>query len=98
MNSSLKKGYSWLLCLVSISLFNQVQVQAQTFTIEPYLQNASPNDIYILWETASGEESTVAYGSTSNLGNITEGTSFTTDQGTLLHEVHITGLERFTNY
>ena len=87
------------LFLTSVSLvLISVASQAQDFVIQPYLQNASPNEIYILWETNTGDESAVEFGLSEDLDNSLLGSSFTTDQGTILHEVHITGLERFTNY
>ena len=49
-------------------------------------------------ETTTGTESTVAFGTTETLGSLVTGSSLTTDQGTILHEVHLIGLERFTNY
>ncbi len=47
-----------LLLLVNL-LTISIALSAQTFRVLPYLQEATPNSIYILWETVGGEESTV---------------------------------------
>lgn len=72
---------------------------AQTFIVEPYLQDASPHSITIMWETNSGTESVVNWGETATeLVNSATGTTSATDAGSVMHEVEITGLERFTPY
>ena len=72
---------------------------AQKIEIEPYLQNASPNAMTIMWQTDFGEEATVLWGTDPKLGKVTQGTSsdinFTQKR---LHKVILEGLERFTNY
>lgn len=67
---------------------------AQTFIVQPYLQDATPNSIRIMWETSSGEESTVNYGVDENLGNTTTGIYFASDGSAMMHDVQITGLDR----
>jgi hypothetical protein len=69
----------------------------QTLTIHPYLQDASPNSIYVLWETSDGEESIVEWGLTDTLGMSSDG-SFMVNNGGVLHEVPIENLERYTKY
>ena len=74
-------------------------VLAQTFIVEPYLQDATPHSITVMWETNSGTESVVNWGETAtDLGNSATGTTSATDAGSVMHEVEITGLERFTTY
>lgn len=63
----------------------------------PFLQDAYPTSITIRWETDFGEESVVEWGVSTALDNTTSGTFETTDDG-ILHEVVLTGLERFTHY
>ncbi|GAB4107872.1 hypothetical protein GCM10028791_03190 [Echinicola sediminis] len=67
--------------------------------IKPYLQNAEPSEITIMWQTDRGEESVVEWGLTPDLGNQTMGQSsdinFTEAR---VHEVKLTGLDRFTVY
>lgn len=73
-------------------------LNGQVITIQPYLQDASPNDIYILWETDMEEQSIVEWGLTESLGNSTEGISYPSDGDAKIHEVHIDNLQRFTTY
>ena len=71
---------------------------AQNITIQPYLQDAHPNRISILWETDSDEESIVEWGLTNSLGNSTIGIAYPSEGDARVHEVQLEGLERFTTY
>lgn len=72
---------------------------AQEFVVKPYLQNASPNSISIMWETTSDEESIVQWGTTNKLGKKTKGKAFDINfSSTRVHEVTLEGLKRFTTY
>ena len=75
------------------------QDKESLFLVQPYLQNANPNEMTIMWETTMGEESIVEYGETTKLGKKQNGraedVNFT---DTRIHEVNLTGLKRFTNY
>lgn len=73
-------------------------VSAQTIKVQPYLQDAEPNSIYILWETNSNAESIVQWGPTEALGNTVIGTSNVSQGASRIHEVQIENLERFTKY
>ena len=88
--------------LTFILLFVQLSLQAQektTFLVMPYLQNAEPTSMTIMWETNEGEESIVEWGTTAKLGKKTSGKAFKVNYGTSrLHEVKLTGLKRFTEY
>ena len=72
--------------------------QAQTFVVQPYLQDAAPNSIRIMWETSTGEESVVIWGLEESLGNSTSGNSFSSVGSAMMHDVQLLGLERFTTY
>jgi Calcineurin-like phosphoesterase/Purple acid Phosphatase, N-terminal domain len=87
------KYQSLLLLLLTLS-----QLQAQTITIQPYLQDGSPNSIHILWETDSQEESTVEYGLTAALGSTATGIAYTSSNAYNIHEVKLENLQRFTTY
>ena len=50
---------------------------SQEFIVQPYLQNATPNSISILWETDSASPSIVEWGLGQFLNESTSGTSFT---------------------
>ncbi|NNE26470.1 MAG: metallophosphoesterase family protein, partial [Saprospiraceae bacterium] len=70
----------------------------QSILIKPYLQNASASSIYIMWETDTGDESTVEWGLDENLGNVTTGITYNSDNSGRIHEVQLTGLARLTHY
>lgn len=82
------------LCLVAVSY----SIHSQVITIKPYLQDASPNSISILWETDSVVESIVEWGLTASLGNIATGTADISSGTNLIHDVKVEGLDRFTKY
>ncbi len=84
---------------IFILLISAVQcLSAQTIKVQPYLQDATPNSIYILWETDSISESTVEWGLTDTLGNTTSGTAQNSFGEAMIHEVKLENLERFTKY
>ncbi len=72
--------------------------KAQEITIQPYLQDAEPNSIRIMWETSEAASSLVEYGSTTAMENEATGFSEEIEDDRYVHEVHLTGLERFTKY
>jgi len=70
-----------------------------TIRVQPYLQDAEPNAIKIMWETSSGEESIVEYGLTPKLGKKEQGISYGANfNESRIHEVQLEGLDRFTAY
>ena len=78
--------------------FTAILCQAQTFVVQPYLQDATPNSIRIMWETSVGDESIVLWGIDQGLGNTTTGSSSSSIGSAMIHETQLTGLERFTTY
>lgn len=73
--------------------------QRAELIVKPYLQDAEPTSIIVMWETNSGKESTVEYGTTPKLGSKASGKEETMNFGeNRLHTVKLTGLERFTTY
>ncbi|WKX77845.1 fibronectin type III domain-containing protein [Zobellia laminariae] len=91
----------YLLLILNLMLFSFVNGQQDqpTLLVNPYLQDATPNSIKIMWQTSSGEESIVEWGTTQKLGKKTEGLAsdinFTDSR---IHEVQIKNLKRFTTY
>lgn len=84
---------------ILICIFLSTIGHAQQFIVEPYLQNASPNAITIMWETSKGEESVVEWGTSQKLGKKTNGKAFDVNfSESRIHEVTIEGLKRFTTY
>ncbi len=65
----MKKSAAAFLCFFFLHTLS-----AQIIKVKPYLQDASPHSIFILWETDSDNESTVEYGLTADLGNTATGT------------------------
>ncbi|WP_442845132.1 fibronectin type III domain-containing protein [Leeuwenhoekiella sp. H156] len=88
-----------LVTLFSLSLCFPSFAQQNDFVVEPYLQDAEPTSIIIKWETATSGENLVEWGTTPKLGKKTTGSSYPVNFGeSRLHEVQLTGLERFTTY
>ncbi|MFK5974747.1 MAG: fibronectin type III domain-containing protein [Flavobacteriaceae bacterium] len=82
-----------------LSILLASYVKAQEFIVEPYLQDANPNSITIMWETSSGEESVVEWGTSNKLGKKTKGIAFDVNfSASRIHEVNIKDLQRFTTY
>lgn len=71
---------------------------AQTRVLGPYLQNAEPTSIKVMWETSAGTASRVAYGVTPSLGDLANGTSQSGFLLSRIHTVSIAGLTPNTVY
>lgn len=71
---------------------------AQSIKVKPFLQDAQPNSIYVVWETDSGEESIVEWGLTQSLGNTSTGTVTASNGSARIHTVLIENLSSFTKY
>ncbi|SIQ29771.1 purple acid phosphatase family protein [Maribacter ulvicola] len=87
---------------VMVALLWGVVMHAQekaTFLVQPYLQDANPTEMTIMWETSLGEESMVEYGTSPKLGKRARGIAYDINfNESRVHEVKITGLKRFTEY
>lgn len=83
-------------------MFGQVILFAQNQTeilVKPYLQDAEPTSIKVLWETNVNQTSIVEWGLTPKLGKTSSGFSTKVNyENSFLHEVELTGLKRFTVY
>ena len=71
---------------------------SQIIKVNPYLQDATPHSIVIMWETDTNEESTVEWGLTNALGEEISGTAFTSEGNARIHQVELSGLTKFTKY
>ena len=72
---------------------------AQTILVEPYLQDAEPTSIQILWETDGGTSGAIEWGTDPNNLNQSESASSTVTAGTnLLYLAKISGLSANTRY
>ena len=86
------------------------EMDSHTLVIRPYLQDATPTSVWILWETEAGEESRVDWGlapEDDDAGDLDQTTcgglvllldGFELGKGSFVHEVQLTGLEPGTRY
>jgi hypothetical protein len=96
MYTKMKKN---IVLTVSVFLFTQLLL-GQKIEIKPYLQDAEPTSIKIMWQTNFGEEAVVFWGTEKNkLNNKSKGISFDINfTEKRVHEVSLIGLKRFTTY
>ena len=66
--------------------------------VEPYLQNATPNSINILWETDSDSQTIVEWGLSPFLTESTSGVSFSNYGNSRIHTVELVNLNPNTRY
>lgn len=84
--------------LLFIFLFSSAQLLGQSMVVKPYLQNAEPTSMHVMWETSSDGSSIVEYGLTNSLGSSTTGSSITGFIFSKVHDVELTGLQPATKY
>ena len=84
--------------LLIMLIYLPVILLSQDFTINPYLQNASPNSITIMWEYSNWDVSFVEWGNTNNLGNIDSTTFEITSSPACIFTAKLTGLQPNTKY
>lgn len=71
---------------------------AHTIVVEPYLQQASPTSIKVLWETDEAGDSTVEWGPTDALGTTAAATSQVGNGDSRIHTAELSGLDPATRY
>lgn len=82
-----------------ISFFVNAQTKEVLIEVQPYLQDATPSSIKIMWQTNINEKSIVEWGLTPKLGKKAKGISYDVNfTEARIHEVSLEGLKRFTNY
>ena len=69
-----------------------------SLVVEPYLQNATPNSMTIMWETDSDSQSIVEWGMYVFLTESTSGSSFPNYGNSKIHTVELTDLSPNTRY
>ena len=79
-------------------LFVSSALIGQNINVGPYLQDAEPSSITIMWETSSGNESVVEWGTSSSLGNSSSGIFIAGNGLSRIHTTMISGLEPNTKY
>lgn len=90
--------FSYLSTLFFLQVFFSFNIFGQQISVQPWLQDAEPNRITIMWETIGGEESWVNWGLTDSLGQWTEGFSEAIEDDSYIHTVHLEGLAPATRY
>ena len=73
-------------------------ILAQSFHIKPYLQDATPNSMHILWETDSDSQTIVEWGLSPFLTESTTGISFSNYGNSKIHTVELINLNPDTRY
>ncbi len=85
--------------LLLLPLFMVAQKIEKSILVKPYLQDAEPTAIKIMWETSFNAESLVEWGLTPKLGKKTKGvTNKVNYSNHRIHTVQLEGLKRFTTY
>ena len=84
-----------MMLALAMTLFT---AHAQELNAGPYIQQASPSSVWILWETTDSDPNIVYWGETSALGESTLGSRIPTSGDAEVHEVELTGLEPDTRY
>ena len=79
-------------------LFVAISLMGQNINVGPYLQDAEPSSITIMWETSSGNESTVEWGTSNALGNSSSGIFIAGNGLSRIHTTVLSGLESNTKY
>lgn len=88
-----------LLVLMALPYMLSAQSAADSFLVKPYLQFATQNSVYILWETRAEASTTVEYGEAllnAQTPNLSQ--TVTLDGGRHLHEVKLSNLKTATKY
>ena len=88
----------YLLLLVGFKTLCFSVVFGQDIIVQPYLQNASPDAIRILWGTRPCNNGLVFWGLTDSLGNTTTATSEQSKGTACIHTASLEGLQPATTY
>lgn len=88
----MKKTFINTLFLINSFLF------AQVIVVQPYLQDAEPNRMTIMWETDFNSATSIDFGTTSSLGTVVSGSAETGSGSSQIHTVTLTGLSPATTY
>ncbi len=66
--------------------------------VGPFLQDAEPTSVWVVWETAGDAPSEVRYGRTSVTKKLARGESIAGHEGSRIHHVQLTGLKPDTTH
>jgi acid phosphatase type 7 len=85
------------LCTVFALLIAGMSAISQQFIVDPYLQNAGPDRISIMWEYDKTDSTHIEWGASTQLGNTIIGQA-QANAANYIHTVTITGLQANTRY
>ena len=71
---------------------------SQSIVVKPYLQNAEPTSMHVMWETSTAAASEVQYGTTTSLGTTVQATLATGSGNSRVCDANLTGLQPATRY
>ncbi len=95
--SIFKKSFFYSSILLGI--FSLMPLMAQTIVVKPYLQNAGPNEMTIMWEVDGTGDGFVEWGLTPfDLFNTLTSTVLNSDENNFIHTAKITDLQSQTKY
>ncbi len=89
---------SFILFFISLQFLWLSFSAAQDILVKPYLQNASPHSISILWETRNCDPGFAIWGLNDSLLNNSPATSVQSVGAACIHTARITGLDPETTY
>jgi hypothetical protein len=84
--------------IILFLLLLPLMVTAQQRVLGPYLQNAEPNSMVVMWETTFATPTKLSYGLTPALGSVATGTSTVGFLLSKIHTVKIIDLQPNTKY
>ena len=85
----------------TLMAWSSAAFQAQTFHVRPYLQDASPTSIRVMWESTDASESDLSYvewGAVGAMDFQAFGSAEATQGTNQVHDVALTGLTPWTAY
>ena len=79
--------------LAVTALTAAVHLPAPEVRVGPFLQDAEPTSVWVVWETVGEAPSRVRYGSSGRTRRVATGDSIPGKDGSRIHHVQLTGLE-----
>ncbi|MCH2021976.1 MAG: fibronectin type III domain-containing protein [Saprospiraceae bacterium] len=86
------------LALLNILSFYLTYSNAQNIIVKPYLQNATPNSITIMWESNKCDPGSIDWGLSNSYGNNTVATSLNSHESGCIYTGNLIGLQPETKY
>ena len=90
------RAFVLLLALTAVAA--TVYVPASDVRVGPFLQDAEPTSIWVVWETTGDAPSRVRYGASKGTRKVAEGESIPGQAGSRIHHVQLTGLKPDTTH